>query len=221
MRSADTINRRQVLDTLAATVFGPDRAVGVVQIAGADPGALFDVEKSAMVCAIPARQQEFTAGRLAARLAMAQNRSIPMALNRAPVWPEGLSGSITHAGGWALAIVGAAESMVGTDLEMDEDLPTDVWSTVLTEVERAWVTTQKAPGRAARLIFSIKECVYKAQFPRSQQIFGFEVLNVTVRPERAEFEAVYQEDIAPFQTGDAIAGRYSIDGGLILTGVFQ
>lgn len=221
MSAADTISRRQSLGRMATGVFGASAGVGIVQIADADPGALFDIEKPAIAGAIPARRREFAAGRQAARLALGQDTAIPMAANRAPVWPGGTTGSVTHAGEWALAVAGAAGSMIGIDLELDEDLPGDIWSTVLTDEERAWVTAQETPGRAARLIFSIKECAYKAQFPRSGQIFGFDKLSVTVAPGDRTFKAVFQGAVAPFRAGDTIAGRFSIGGRLILTGVFQ
>lgn len=221
MSSFDNLNRRQPLAGLAADLFGAEAAIGIVRIGSVNADVLFDAEAKAMTGAVPARRAEFAAGRQAARRAMGRNLPIPMALNRAPQWPAGIAGSITHAGGWAFAVTGSADQRIGADLEVDEDLPADLWPIVLTPQETAWVNAQPAPGRIARLIFSIKECAYKAQFPLSGQIFGFEVLETIVDLKNRRFDAVFQQDIAPFSVGDTLSGRFSIGDGLILTGILD
>ena len=60
--------------------------------------------------AIPRRQTEFSAGRAAARAAMTSlgfaAAAIPAAPDRAPVWPPGITGSISHSATACLAILG-------------------------------------------------------------------------------------------------------------------
>ncbi|WP_133240349.1 4'-phosphopantetheinyl transferase family protein [Pararhodobacter oceanensis] len=202
-----------------AQVFPPAVARGICAVARADVARLFHVEHSAVKSAVPARQREFAAGRIAARAAMGRDLPVVMAEDRAPVWPEGMAGSITHAGGWALAVAGTAERLIGIDLEVDAALPAEVWETVLTNSERAALRDMPDVGRWARVIFSAKECAYKVQYPRSNQVFGFEVFEVTLEPDSGVFTAVFQRDIAPFAAGDCLRGRYSIGGGFILTGI--
>ena len=201
--SDDQITRRQ-LTGLAARVF-PGLSVGIAPIG---PIALIGPEAEAMARAVPARVAEFSAGRMAARIALGRDVAVPMGPDRAPVWPEGVRGSITHAGGWALAVVG--QGMIGADLELDEDLPEAVRETVLLPGERG------ADGRQARLIFSAKECVYKAQYPVTRQLFGFETFEVTLGDRT--FRAVWQRDTGPFRAGQAIDGRFTMGGGFLLTG---
>lgn len=71
--------------------------------------------------AIAARQTEFAAGRHAARMAMAQlghlQQPIVHGADRAPIWPAGLNGSITHSATLCLAAVTQAPLLVGIDLE--------------------------------------------------------------------------------------------------------
>lgn len=196
--------RRQLLG-LAASVF-QGLPVGIAPVDGV---SLKPEEESALKGAVPARQAEFSAGRAAARMALGHEMALPMGPDRAPIWPEGVRGSITHAGGWALAVVGPG--LTGIDLEPGEDLPEEVRETVLLPQERG------ADGRTARLIFSAKECAYKAQYPVTRQLFSFDTFAVELG--EGAFRAVWQHDVGPFRAGQALAGRFAIGDGFILTGI--
>src|ERR1700716_1803425 len=67
--------------------------------------------------AVPNRQREFLAGRLCAAQALrclgADSTHVGMAGDRAPVWPDGVVGSITHSGGFAAAAVAWAATSPG------------------------------------------------------------------------------------------------------------
>ena len=212
-------HRRQSLNALAADVFGDALRVGCAEVATADPNLLFPDERTAIAKAVPARQREFAAGRLAARAAMGVDVSIAMASDRAPIWPARIAGTITHAGGWAMAVTSSLDRLVGIDLELDEPLPSDVLETVLTLSERQWIHSQATPEAWARVIFSVKECAYKAQYARSGQLFGFEMFEVSLNPTTRQFTATFQAEAAPFATGDQLSGRFAIGGGFILTGL--
>ncbi|MCR8549101.1 4'-phosphopantetheinyl transferase superfamily protein [Salipiger sp. P9] len=146
-----------------------------------DPGALFPEERAALRNALPTRVAEFAGGRRAARQAMAQlglaPQAIPMAPDRAPVWPEGLVGSITHSAGNCLALVGRASDWhaIGADLEPDADLPADIISEIATPEELLRLAPIP-PARAAARLFSAKEAAYKAQYPLTQSLFGFDAM---------------------------------------------
>ncbi|MCB1389358.1 MAG: 4'-phosphopantetheinyl transferase superfamily protein [Rhodobacteraceae bacterium] len=200
----DPLTRRR-LETLAAVVF-PRLRVGVAPVGEV---SLKPEERTSMAGARTARQAEFSAGRAAARLALGRDVAIPMGEDRAPVWPAEVAGSISHAGGWALAVVGSG--LIGADLEMDEALPDEVRETVLRPEE------QDVDGRTARLIFSAKECAYKAQFPVTRALFGFETFAIHLGD--GVFRAVWQRDVAPFRAGQALEGRFARAGGFILTGI--
>ena len=63
-----------------------------------------------MARAVPQRRREFFAGRLAAHRAMEAlghlPEPVPMGQDRAPVWPQGLVGSISHGAGACAAMYG-------------------------------------------------------------------------------------------------------------------
>ncbi|MBN2629186.1 MAG: 4'-phosphopantetheinyl transferase superfamily protein [Rhodobacteraceae bacterium] len=175
---------------------------------------------------VPARRREFSAGRVAARMAMAAiglpAQALPMGGDRAPIWPAGVTGSITHSPTACLAVVLPAGSWrgIGIDLEPDTPLTPDLWGTILRPEELA--VLHQAPeaqrARRAKLVFSAKEAAYKAQYPVSRTLFGFEAMAVTLGPDG--FSATFCTDIAPFIRGDRINGRIATVADHILTLAF-
>ena len=67
--------------------------------------------------AIQKRQREFLAGRWCAEQALqrlaAGSTHVAMAEDRAPIWPNGVVGSITHSGNFAAAAVAWAADIAG------------------------------------------------------------------------------------------------------------
>lgn len=172
---------------------------------------LWPEEQPAMARAVPARRQEFAAGRAAARAAMAQigwaGQGLPVGPDRAPVWPGGLVGSISHAGPWAGAIVArqADWAGLGLDLEPATPMPADLAPMV------------RAPGdddagllpapMAAKLIFSVKEAAFKAQFPLTGLWLDHRDVAVRLRP------GSFALTIGPV----ALSGRWDQAGGMFVS----
>lgn len=214
------MQKAEALLEAARLVLPPD-----VALAAADPfrpGGLLTGEGCP---GIPARQAEFAAGRRAARAAMAQLGAVPCAVpmgpDRAPRWPPGILGSISHGGGVCLSAVARIGRLaaLGIDIEPDEDLPADLWDEVLSPDEAAWCHDGPAPGRAARLIFSAKESAYKAQYPLSRQLFGFDGMAVSVTADRLTVR--FTRAAGPFRAGDMLGGRSVRARGLILTAIWH
>jgi 4'-phosphopantetheinyl transferase EntD len=210
--------RHSAIEAALAQLFPPGVAVAAVVIA-ADSPPLMPAEAVAVAKAVPARVAEFAAGRLAARRAMAglghPAVPIPAGLDRAPVWPKGLAGSISHAGGLAVAAVRRGLPL-GLDLEADAALEPDLWPLVCDAVELAALPVAE-PGHAARTIFSAKEAVYKAQYPLTGRLVGFDAVMITLHD--SHFLARFRRDVGPLPRGHEMTGRVVRAGGFILTGV--
>jgi 4'-phosphopantetheinyl transferase EntD len=111
--------------------------------------------------------------------------------DRAPVWPTGIVGSITHTGtrerGFCGVVVAPTLALlsVGLDAELAQPLAEDLWSLALTARERQLLDRQPPirRGLLASLAFSAKESVYKALFPLWRRYVGFQ--EVEVRSTRA------------------------------------
>jgi 4'-phosphopantetheinyl transferase EntD len=166
--------------------------------------------------AVPARLAEFSAGRSAARAAMhalgQAPVAVPIAKTRAPIWPQGMTGSISHCAGACFAIAGKSYEYqgLGLDLEPNLPLPMDLWPTILRVEElqeMAHLCHEQAAYRALQ-IFTAKEAAYKAQYPITGQLFDFQTLRI--RLQNQSFTAEFTQDIGPFAVGHQIIGRNQI-----------
>ncbi len=161
----------------------------------------------------PARLAEFAAGRHAARVALRGIglRAVPIVhgADRAPVWPEGVVGSITHTADACLAVTLRAGPVrgIGIDLEPAMPLDRDLWDTILVPRERAALIRLDEPqrGLAATCIFCAKEAAYKAHYPATRALVGFEVMEVVVLGD--QFTGTFLTAIPPLARGDTIRGR--------------
>lgn len=99
---------------------------------------------------------------------------------RAPAWPQGCRGAITHGAGRAAVIVGAPPLDLGIDTERVPQGRTleALRGTALSHAERAAVDAAQPgalpPAVQATLVFSAKETLYKALYPRVGRFFGFD-----------------------------------------------
>ena len=71
----------------------------------------------------------------------------------------------------------------------------------------------------AKLIFSAKEATYKAQYPVTGRLFGFEGVELSIDRKRSRFEACFRTTQGRFTAGEILHGRYAHAAGLLVTGV--
>ena len=214
-------------EELAAAVrdlFGPG-----VAVAAADPRApatgLLPEETAPTGRMIEKRHREFAAGRRAARAAMTglglPAVAIPMGPDRAPVWPEGVTGSISHTDTHCLAAVARTGEVraLGLDLEPDMALEPALWPDICTGAELGWLEARPAPerGRLARIIFSAKECVFKAQYPLTGAMLGFDAFGIGMDLSAGTFTATAMRPIPPLGEGHCLEGRVVRVGDVLVT----
>lgn len=185
-------------------------------------GALLPAERKAVENAVHKRVQQFTAGRICARqglkaLGLAADTPIISGEDRAPRWPKGFVGSISHTDDWCAAAVALSSDVraVGIDLEDASPLKEDLLPRICTETERDFLRRSENPALLAKLIFSAKEAFYKCQYPLSQQYLGFHDAEVELGEGR--FSVRFRKPAAPFCVDDAIAGRFLVGAGLVAT----
>ncbi|MBO9464099.1 4'-phosphopantetheinyl transferase superfamily protein [Tropicibacter sp. R15_0] len=157
-----------------------------------DPNQLFPEEQQAIAHAIPIRRAEFTGGRIAARKAMwalgFHPAAIPMTEDRAPAWPDGLIGSITHADDICMAVVAQSDRYdgLGLDLEPDVAMDPDLVADLCRDEDLANVPVAEQVKLPKR-IFSAKEAAFKAHYARHRTLFDFEALTVDLATGRVQF----------------------------------
>jgi 4'-phosphopantetheinyl transferase EntD len=184
-------------------------------------------EEDALRGAVPRRVAEFRAGRAAARDAMLHLSlpplPVPMGPDRAAVWPDGITGSISHCKTGCVAAVGVRRLWAGIGVDLEEATPLDpmLVEQVCSRAERRWLAQQPGHERGllAKLIFSAKEATYKAQYPTTGCLFGFDVIEITVDRAESGFKACFQSDQGAFAAGTIFAGSYVYAAGLLVTGV--
>lgn len=130
------------------------------------------------------RQAEFLAGRLCARAALLQLdgtcASLAIGEDRAPVWPEHISGAITHSNGRAAALVALKHEWQGVGMDLENLLSAEraqrLAKEILTpdELQRMASGPAEDIGLLVTLTFSVKESLFKALFPLVQKRFYFE-----------------------------------------------
>lgn len=212
--------------TLLPGLFGPAIATAEALPPYREEG-LLPLEAASIAAAVGSRRAEFATGRALARRALASLGEMPVAIasgaDRSPVWPDGIVGSISHSAalcGVALGRKADGVRMIGLDIELAEPLPPELWDTVLTPAEHRRLSAMPAGsgGLAARMIFSAKECVYKAQYPITGVLFGFEMFEVVPDVAGGAFSATWQGDAGPFRAGLTWHGRLRVAGGHVVTG---
>lgn len=193
-----------------------------VAMAWTDPRApmprLMGDEVLAIEQVSPVRAREFGAGRAAARAAMELLGQVPRPIlqgeDRAPIWPVGLKGSITHTQSECLAVVTDAPEIaaLGLDLEPMTPLEPSLWPEICTMPEMHWLASlgPSQRGHFAKLIFCAKEAVYKAQYQISRTMLDFQAVDLSVDLPGGRFSARLRVDVPGLPTGGLIHGRFAI-----------
>lgn len=197
-----------------------------VQTAEIDPRTVDDglvsAERAAIQGAAPVRVAQFTAGRVCGRLALsrfgaASTTPILQGEDRAPIWPNGYVGSISHTDAWCGAAVARDDVMrsVGIDLEPATPLKEALWRRVCTPAERDRLRELPNAGLMGKILFSAKESVYKCQYTITAQFLGFHAVEIEVTD--GAYRAVFQQPAGEFQPGDVIDGKYLVEDGVVAT----
>lgn len=152
------------------------------------PAVLHPDEERFIAGARDTRREEFAAGRSCARQALHRLGIDDFPLlpdqNRAPLWPQGVTGSITHSGGYCAVAVARQGRIraLGIDSELLGRFTEKLWPRVCTPRELAWLLAQPADRRSAQAaaIFGAKEAVYKCQYQITHRWLGFQEVDISL-----------------------------------------
>jgi 4'-phosphopantetheinyl transferase EntD len=181
---------------------------------------MYPEEAAAVAAAVPARREEYAAVRACARTALTRiglpAGPIPTGPGRAPVWPAGVVGSMTHCDGYRAAAVAPADRWagIGIDAEVLAPLPDGVAPLVMSAAERAALRVVDPAVCPDRVLFSAKESVYKVWYPLVGTWLGFDDVDVRLGP--GTFVALIEPDGLGT---DELRGRWAVHGGFVVTAV--
>lgn len=146
----------------------PGMFIGHRLIASGDELSLLDEEAASIPSSVIAVRRASGAARIVARQLLAQfnygSVAVAKAPSGAPVWPAGIVGSLAHDDEIAVAAVGLRRDFacIGMDIEPALPLPPDMLALVANQEELHQIAHDPLRGK---LLFVIKEAVYKAVYP--------------------------------------------------------
>ena len=165
---------------------------------------------------------------------------------REPLWPEGISGAITHSGKWAAAAAGKTSDVLGIGIDL-EDLERQVDSRISRHVcipeEQKWLQEcgEDFLEQNLKIIFSAKESIFKAFFPYTRTYLHFHDARILMeqtlfqksksdslskkeknsKPEKFEFVYLFLNDKVISQTGISEGkGKVHFFENYVLTSLF-
>ncbi|WP_136618320.1 MULTISPECIES: 4'-phosphopantetheinyl transferase family protein [Mesorhizobium] len=140
---------------------------------------------------VPARRREFRAGRFYARQALhglGAGGSVPIGDNRAPLWPTGIVGSISHTRSLCVVAVGSSTEFLGVGIDIEEDSPLSCELAQLVsdaaELEGREGIERRLGCDLPKLLFVIKEAFYKMYFPLTGRFLAFHDVSVELDVEK-------------------------------------
>jgi enterobactin synthetase component D len=159
------------------------------------------------------RKADHLAGRIAAAYAL-NERTIPgIGPSGEPLWPDGMSGSITHSGTQAMAVViRERQALIGIDCEaiLPENEAREIKDGIIDAQEEPVLSHSGYPfPLALTLVFSAKESLFKALFPRMQAYMGFDSARVTKLDDKTLTLALTRQ-LAGFNEGAAFTLHWQL-----------
>ncbi|GHJ10292.1 4'-phosphopantetheinyl transferase [Micromonospora humidisoli] len=177
--------------------------------------------------AVERRRRDFTAGRVCARRAMTAlglpATPVPAAPNRAPVWPDGLVGTITHTRDYCAAAVARRADLraVGMDAERQRDLNPGVRRMILHPEEEDRLARLPGGVNWPIVVFSAKETVYKVWHPVVGSWLDFLDASVDLDPDAGVFTArIDPARVSAATVADpptVVTGRFAVEDDLVRT----
>jgi len=194
----------------------------------ADEADLYPDEIAHIRAAVAQRRAEFATARVCARRGLAAMGIAPVSLvpaaDRAPAWPDGVVGSITHTRDYCAVALGRCPPVrsMGIDVETIRELEEGVADLILTDRERAWLHSPEPRARPlvedSLLVFSAKEAFYKCQFPLTHRLLEFRDVEIELPPRDGRFSVTVLKRDWPKDLA-RLDGRFAFDSGRVLCGV--
>lgn len=173
------------------------------------------------------RLREFASGRAYAKQALAMlgmhNVELPLGPSRSPIWPSGVTGSITHTriDGYESCVAAAVAytnsiAAIGIDLEYEPIVP-DIWHYVLTERELSRILALPVQERCTEVqrIWCAKEAAIKAV---GQPL---DPLSFEIDHDRASGDFLAELSISKNRVPYSLPGRTTSFDGLVMAAVVR
>ncbi|MER9852374.1 4'-phosphopantetheinyl transferase superfamily protein [Mesorhizobium sp. M0106] len=161
----------------------PNILIGIRRIEHGDQTALFSSEVAALGRAVAKVRRQSGAARIIARTLLGQMGFPPTPIVKTrsgvPTWPAGIVGSLAHHDTAAAAAIAEKKRIatLGIDIEPNEPLPRELVELIATPRERK---VYELSLHKRRLLFVLKEAVYKSYFPIYKNIIEFQDIEIDI-----------------------------------------
>jgi 4'-phosphopantetheinyl transferase EntD len=188
-------------------VAAPGILVGHRLIGPGDDAALLPEEFPAFAGSVAKVRRASGAARMVARELLPRlghaARPLPKSASGAPAWPDGIVGSLAHDAEVAVAAIALRSRYagLGIDIEPARPLDRDLLDIVATASERRAIADDPLQ---ARVLFTIKEAVYKAVHPLDGVFL-----------EHHDVEVSLSAGVATIRTGRIVPFRHRIDARIL------
>ncbi|BEN45563.1 4'-phosphopantetheinyl transferase superfamily protein [Serratia sp. SRS-8-S-2018] len=181
--------------------------------------------------AVPKRRAEYLAGRVLARQLLAPLGFADFILargeDRAPQWPPGIAGALSHNSHTALCAVHRESGLGGVGLDVETLLSVEraeeLWGAIVSPAEREALLGEPLPFNALlTLTFSAKESLFKALYPQVRCYFDFLDARMTaVDVQRQTFVLELLKTLTPHcAAGRRFSGHFWREGDDVTTFIF-
>jgi 4'-phosphopantetheinyl transferase EntD len=170
-----------------------------------DMAPLTPVERASAGIVDHVRMAELEVGRVYAKRALAmmgiENVDLPVGPDRAPRWPVGVVGSLTHVrghdGGHVAAAVGWARNIrgIGIDVEYTMAPAPEVWKAILTKRELEHISALPADRRGPEVLN--RWCTKEAATKALQRAISPTSIETEYDPDTGEYLASHTSDGEP------------------------
>lgn len=196
--------------------------------------------------AVAKRKAEYLAGRCLVRLLLRKagvaDTQLVSGADRAPCWPAGVCGAISHNHHQALCALSNHSAVSGTGIDVENVLTTaratKLAPSIISQHEQAWIdkiavifephdvvknhaNSQQNSNFAIMLTlaFSAKESLFKAVYPHVKRYFSFHDARLChIDPQQHRFSLRLTSTLNPaFPAGRVFSGHYFYDGQSIIT----
>ncbi|MFC0228002.1 4'-phosphopantetheinyl transferase family protein [Serratia aquatilis] len=181
-----------------------------------------------LASAVAKRRAEYLAGRFLARQVLAsfghQNFILLRGEDRAPIWPNGIAGAISHNLDTALCAAQFDHGTTGVGIDVETQMPPkraeELWSGIVDDAECLWLRQQpQSFNLLLTLVFSAKESLFKALYPQVRCYFDFlDARIVALDMQQCTFELELKKTLTLcYQAGQCFTGRFWQKGDNVTT----
>ncbi len=169
------------------------------------------------------RLNDFKASRYCAKNALKQTgiTNFPLLINqhRAPIWPRGIVGSLSHCENLCIAVIASQKEITGfgIDIESLAPLKSELLPLICSSKEIDLLNNTNNSLINAKILFSIKESIFKCLHPSVEVWIDFKDVELELNGESLQYTAKLTESLVDKVGRSEIFGHWHVENGFIFS----